>query len=224
MDQLIIADKASYDDFEASVAFREIKMPKKKSIKETVPFSNVTYDFSAINGEVYWEERELKYTFEITADDPEQLEEKKSRFAAWVTAVMAQDIHDPFIPGYHFKGSYEDMDVDDDEGLDKTTLTVTFKAYPYMVADMPCVFESDPYSVEKNHFAMMNDSAHRIYATATATAPIFMKHPDFDFKYEINTTPQSIELPIGAASWELSAVDASSTGSVITVTFHEEVF
>lgn len=39
IDQLIIGDKASFDDFGASVATRKIKMPKKKSIKETVPLT-----------------------------------------------------------------------------------------------------------------------------------------------------------------------------------------
>ena len=73
IDQLIIGDKASCDDYGASVASRKIVPPKKKEIKETVPFSNVTYDFSAINGEQYWEERELEYTLEIIAPTPEEL-------------------------------------------------------------------------------------------------------------------------------------------------------
>ena len=61
IDQLIIGKIASYDDFGASVAERKIIKPKKKSIKETVPFSNVTHDFSAIDGELYWEEASLEY-------------------------------------------------------------------------------------------------------------------------------------------------------------------
>lgn len=55
LDQLIIGDKSSFDDFDASVSERNISPPKKKEIKETVPFSNVTYDFSKINGELFWE-------------------------------------------------------------------------------------------------------------------------------------------------------------------------
>ena len=79
IDQIKIGDKSSYDDFSASFSNRKIGKPKKKVIKETIPFSNITYDFSAINGELYWEERELEYTFEITADTPEELEELKNR-------------------------------------------------------------------------------------------------------------------------------------------------
>ena len=51
IDQLIIGDKLSHDDFSDSIALRKINLPKKKSIKESPPFSNITYDFSAINGD-----------------------------------------------------------------------------------------------------------------------------------------------------------------------------
>lgn len=137
MDQLIIGEKASFDDFGASVASRKIKMPKKKVVKETVPFSNITYDFSAINGEVYWEERELEYVFEMTAETPERLEELKTAFASWVASVQEAELHDPFIPDYYFRATYEDMTTEDDEGMDKTTLTVKFAAYPFMIANVP---------------------------------------------------------------------------------------
>ena len=68
IDQLIIGSKKSYDDFGASVSERTIHQPKKKTIKETVPFSNITHDFSGIDGEVYWEERKLEYIFENMPD------------------------------------------------------------------------------------------------------------------------------------------------------------
>ena len=68
IDQLTIKSTSSYDDFEASIKERMIGAPKKKIIKETVPFSNETHDFSGINGEIYWEERTLKYVFEIIAN------------------------------------------------------------------------------------------------------------------------------------------------------------
>lgn len=136
MDQLSIGTKASYDDFQASIASRKLKMPKKKSIKETVPFSNVTYDFSAIGGEVYWEERVLEYVFEITAETPEKLEELKTAFINWVASVQEEELHDPFYPDHHFLATYDDLDPEDDEGLDKCTLTVTFTAYPYKLANV----------------------------------------------------------------------------------------
>lgn len=178
LDQLIIGDKASYDDFGASVALRSIKAPPKKSIKETVPFSNKTYDFSKINGELYWEERELEYVFEITASTPEELEELKRAFLAWVTQVHEKEIHDPFIPDFHFVGTYDDLEVEDDEGLDKTTLTVTFTAYPYLVANVPTVQTLRPGFIPGGDGTIMavpvlgsfvTGSAHRVDGTLTIT-------------------------------------------------------
>jgi predicted Ser/Thr protein kinase len=91
LDQLIIGDKGSCDDFEASVKERVIHPPKKKSIKKTIPFSNVTHDFSAINGEVYWEERTLEYIFEIIANSAEELEEKKQAMTVLMKTQTGKD-------------------------------------------------------------------------------------------------------------------------------------
>lgn len=166
IDQLIIGDKASFDDYGASIARRFIGMPTKKSIKETVPFSNVTYDFSAINGEVFWNERELEYTFEMMASTPEELEEMKMHFSNWVMDVFEEEIHDPFIPEYHFIGTYDDMKFEDEEGLDKTTVAVTFTAQPLKVSNSPrmyrCELEPDATNVL---MSIASDSVRKVYPT-----------------------------------------------------------
>ena len=164
-DQLIIGARASYDDFGASLAGRKIKPPKKKSIKETVPFSNETYDFSRIGGELFWEERDLEYTFEMTADTPEELEDKKRAFTAWVANVFEDEIHDPYIPGYHFIGTYEDMDPEDEETLDKTTITVSFKAYPYAIANQPKIYEQTIPPKTTITLVVVNEGVRRVVPT-----------------------------------------------------------
>lgn len=166
MDQLIIGDKASFDDYGASMAQRFIGMPTKKSIKETVPFSNVTYDFSAINGEVFWNERELEYVFEMMASTPEELEEMKMNFSNWVMDIIEEEIHDPFIPEYHFIGTYDDMKYEDEEGLDKTTVTVTFMAHPLKVSNTPRTYrlELEP-SVTNEPLSFASESVRNVYPT-----------------------------------------------------------
>ena len=175
IDQLIIGDKGSYDDFGASLSKRNIGQPKKKSIKETVPFSNKTYDFSAINGEIYWEERELEYTFEMTANTPEKLEEMKGAFADWVMYIHEQDIHDPFIFGYHFVGTFAEVDFEDDEGLDKTTATVKFTAYPFKLSN---IVKKYTYTINAGatiDVSMLNQSVHRVIPTITADKDFILK-------------------------------------------------
>lgn len=225
MDQLIIGDKASFDDFAASVATRKIKMPKKKSIRETVPFSNVTYDFSAINGETYWEDRELEYVFELTADDPEELEELKTKFAAWVMSVQGQELHDPYIPDYHFLATYDDMDPVDDEGLDKCTITVKFTAYPYKIANVPKVYEVILKSgTSATTFYACNESDHPI--SLTISTPVDLTVTIVDKGWEAilagTRTCAELKLPVGRSAIEISNPRGVSFNA--TISFAEEVF
>lgn len=224
IDQLIIGDKASFDDFSASVAQRKIKMPKKKSIKETVPFSNRTYDFSAIGGEVFWEERELEYIFEITADSPEQLEELKRKFSAWLAGVQEQELHDPHIPDYHFLATYDDLDPEDDEGLDKTTLTAKFTAYPYKIANLPKVYDVTLPTSAHTAIQVLNESDHPVSLTVANTVYITMKIGT------AATAPISagsgtygaLKLPAGVTTIELT--NSEAVGGTVRISFYEEVF
>ena len=172
IDQLIIGKKASYDDFEASLAKIKVALPKKKSIKEKVPFSNITHDFSAINGEIYWEEREIECVFEITADSPESLEEKKAAFSDWVMKVFNEEIHSPYIPDYHYIGTYEDMTPDDEDDVEKTTITVKFTAYPYKIANYPTAYECDISGAGAKTLYIVNASSHRLVPLITVNRPV----------------------------------------------------
>ncbi len=220
IDQLIVGSKASYDDFEASVKERKINAPKKKSIKETVPFSNVTYDFTAINGEIYWEERTLQYVFEITANTPEELEEKKQLFTSWIMNVMEDELHDPFVRGYHFKATFDSIDVDDSE-IEKTTITVTFTAYPYMIADTKKSFsiELGKAEVEKT---IRNDSSHRITPTLIADVPFLLTIGGASYAFPSGeTTVHEIMFAVGANTLTVRAQDTAGT---LKIEFYEEVF
>ncbi len=221
IDQLIIGGLASYDDFGASVAKSNIKRPKKKSIKETVPFSNVTYDFTAINGEIYWEQRELEYIFEMTADTPEKLEEMKSAFAGWVMNVFEEKISDPFIPDYHFKGTYEDMDFADEDGKEKTTATVKFSAYPYQIANYPKICEFSVAAGGTETVRILNASHHPITPTITASGAAVLTVGNTEYSLGAGTFKDSrLKLPAGVAS---VTVKSSGAACDIKIEFYEEV-
>lgn len=220
-DQLKIGNKSSYDDFEASVATRKLNKPKKKSIKETVPFSNVTYDFSAINGEVYWEERELEYVFEITGDTPEELEAKRVAFVSWVMNIQNEEIHDPFIPDYHFIGTFEDIDEDDDESIEKTTVTVTFTAYPYMIANEVKQYSVGVVAGEESTIAVVNESSHRITPTFNSDVGFTLTIGNATYGVAAGeTTDDACKLPVGTNVLKLKASEAGT----VNISFYEEVF
>lgn len=221
IDQLIIGDKASYDDFEASVRERKDNKPKKKSIKETVPFSNVTYDFSAINGETYWEERTLEYVFEITANTPEELEEKKRLFTSWIMNVMEAELHDPFILDYHFLATFDSIDIDDSE-IEKSTITVTFTAYPYMIANVKKVYEFPILTREYLVVKIVNDSSHRITPTFISDVPFILSGNGV---FQTFSSGERVieELMLSVGSNELSVMAQEADGTM-KIEFREEVF
>lgn len=222
-DQLIIGEKASHDDFDASLKERRISAPKKKSIKETVPFSNLTYDFSAINGEVYWEERELAYVFEIIADNPEQLERKKTRFVNWVMNVMNEELHDPYDPDWHYLGTYENLEPEDDESMEKTTITVSFMVYPYKIANALTVYSIKIPAASSVEKTIKNDSSHRITPSLYASAAMTLEIENASYAIPAGEV-QDDSLKFETGSTVIKVTNQGSAACTLNIEFYEEVF
>ena len=70
---IIKNNKHSYNDFGLKILSKNISNPKKRKIKETVPFMNGAYDFSLLYGEQTYDERELRYTFSLPKMDKVKL-------------------------------------------------------------------------------------------------------------------------------------------------------
>lgn len=218
-DQLIIENKASCDDFDASVRDRVIKEPTKKKIKETVPFSNNTYDFTKINGEIYWEERTLEYNLEIVANSAEEIEEKKTALKNWLMNVHQEELYDPFIKDYHFIATFDSIDFDDSE-FEKTTAKVTFTAYPYMIANEKTVYSFDLVANEEKTVEIVNDSSHRI--TPTFTNDVAVNVTVGDSTYSVpsgETTDDSFELESGVNTLTFQAAESGT----VKISFYAEV-
>lgn len=222
LDQLKIGEKASLD-FGASVAERTIGQPKKKEIKETIPFSNITYDFSKINGELYWEERPLDYVFEILADTPAELEDKKIAFANWIMNTFNEEIIDPFICGYHFKGTFSDLKFADEENVEKTTATVSFKVYPYKIADEAKVYKQTIATGDTVTMNVENNSSHRLTPTLIVEGGVAITLNNVTYTAANGTyTDDTLKIEVG-----MNALEVTNTGeeeAVLTITFYEEVF
>ncbi len=222
-DQLIIEDKASFEDFGASVAARTISPPSKKSIKETVPFSNLAYDFSKINGEVYWEERELEYTFEILGITPQDLEEKKTAFANWVMNVMGERIYDPFIPDYHFLGTYDSMEFEDEDNQEKTTVTVVFTAYPYKISNTKTEYNFTLEAEGEKTVNIVNASSHRITPTITTDQSLTITLGSDSYGVAAGMyNDESFKLAAGVNS--LTLKNSASAACNVSFSFYTEVF
>lgn len=229
IDQLIIGDKASFDDFGASVAKRVDVPPKKKSIKETVPFSNVTYDFSAIDGEIYWEERELEYAFEMISSTPEGLEDMKTAFRGWLMNIIQQELHDPFVPDHYYIATYDDMSFEDEEGMDKTTAVVKFTAYPYKISNHAKRYEYEiPVHNTVSTFSVLNESNHRITPTITSDRAITImlagdNYTGVSYTMEAGTVKDdAFKLAVGMN--RVHVTNSAGDGCNVVISFNEEVF
>lgn len=223
VDQLIIGDLASNDDFGASVALRNIGTPAKKKITKSVPFSNVVHDFTNINGEIYWENRTLEYVFEMVAESPEALENMKTAFSGFVMNVIEEEIHDPFIPDFHFIGTFDGIAYADEEHELKTTATVTFSAYPYKISNEPKQYHR-VIPVSGNAWLYIpNDSAHRITPTITVEGAVRIVYGNSSIALSDRTvTDESFDLAVGVN--EFYVENNGTEQCAITITFRKEVF
>lgn len=223
IDQLRIGYKSSYDDFEASLKQRVIHLPKKKSIRETVPYFNGSYDFSKINGEIYWEDRTLEYIFEIEADTPDDLEQKKTRFAAWIMNVMEEIIYDPYEPDYHYIGTYADHRWDDDESVEKSTVTVKFDAYPYKIANAATAYCFALPAASEVVKTVYNDSNHPVAPTLCADASLAVQMGSTTYTLPAGTY-QDYNFKLEPGANVLTITNSGNSAATLSVEFFAEVF
>lgn len=133
--------KHSYNDFGITMATqREVGIPNKKKSKLSVPFSNVTYDYSEIFGSQTYEERTVKYTFNIANRSIKRKDEMN-----WIKTVMInwlmnshgkQPLYDDYYPGVYFLAEVEG-NSNFVENWRNGYLEVTFTAYPFMIFNNP---------------------------------------------------------------------------------------
>ena len=71
--------------------------------------------------------------------------------------------------------TYDDMSCDDDEGMDKSTITVKFKAYPYKIANDKKEIVIPLYAYEEATAKIENNSSHRITPTFNSDIPFVLE-------------------------------------------------
>ena len=130
-DGITVSGKHSFNNFELYISERTINSPKKKTIRETIPFMNGSYDFSKVNGAVAFEDREIEYAFEIIGESIADMDQQRDSVLNWLMNVYEEALYDDTMPDYHFLVSYDDCKVKED--AEKTDLTVTFIAYPFKI-------------------------------------------------------------------------------------------
>lgn len=203
----------SYRDFDLEIKSRKIGLPEKKSIRQTVPFMNGYYEFSALNGAPAWGEREISYTFDVLGDTPQKTETNIERVLDWLCNVHEEDIFDDTLTGKHWHGSYLSGNPGYDDSGEVIEFTVTFIVHPFKIADNPISINL----AAGTHKIINSGMAVAPYVFSTATAAIQIG------TYVSAISPnEEIQLEIDLARGE-NTVIVTGEGTV-RFSYYEEVF
>lgn len=126
-------NKHSFIDFGLTIKSKSIGMPSKNKIKETIPFMNGSYDFSALYGNQSYGERTLKYVFNLIGKNKVDMNVLKDKVLAWLYEGFQEPLYDDTFPGYYFLAECEDTSFEEDGEIG--VLTVEFTCYPFKIRD-----------------------------------------------------------------------------------------
>lgn len=211
-DGIRINDLHSYRDFDVYIKTRNIGLPEKKSIRQTVPFYNGYYDFSALNGAPAWNERIVAYTFDVMGTSPQITDKEVSRILDWLCNVHDADIYDDTMAFYHWHGSYDSCSLAWDDNGEHVELTVSFAVHPFKIADSPTEYRMTAGEYIINNMGM-------------AVAPIVYSNAAAGIQIGTHVTAipagESVTLEVDLERGE-NAIIVSGDGEVI-LSFYEEV-
>lgn len=112
---------------------RVIETPSKIKITETIPFSNITYDFSNLYGSNCYTERKLEYEFLIKADNNKDLELKRMDIENWLLSSSTKTkLFDDNLDGYYYNAECISTEFEDINNIGK--LKAIFTAYPFKIS------------------------------------------------------------------------------------------
>ena len=201
----------SFRDFGLTISSKTVGLPKKKLLRETIPFANGSYDFSMISGEIIFEDRTAKYTFDIIDNDVVSMQVLRSKVATWLLMVHEANIYDDDYPGWHVIGSYSNDSWSEDN--ESGELTVTFKCYSFLVAD-----EMKEYSMATGTHQILNDGSRNAVPTIDAPFGATITIGDRTITFTAGTyNDSSVFLTSGTNTWGVQS------SGVVTVKFREEI-
>ena len=126
-------NKHSFIDFGLTIKSKSIGMPSKNKVKETIPFMNGSYDFSALYGRQSYGERTLKYVFNLIGKNKVDMNILKDKVLEWLYEGFQEPLYDDTILGYYFLAECKDTNFEEDGEFG--VLTVEFSCYPFKIRD-----------------------------------------------------------------------------------------
>lgn len=115
---------------------RSAPTPDEKEITETIPYSQGALDFSVINNERFFSNREV--TYKIEAFDNQYSDRKlfENELKHQLMPLGITAIHDTHDHGLHWLGKCKSIEVEDDEEHQTLIATIVFDCYPFAIGDL----------------------------------------------------------------------------------------
>lgn len=115
---------------------RSAPTPDEKEITETIPYSQGVLDFSVINNERFFSNREV--TYKIEAFDNQYSDRKlfENELKHQLMPLGITAIHDTHDHGLHWLGKCKSIEVEDDEEHQTLIATIVFDCYPFAIGNL----------------------------------------------------------------------------------------
>lgn len=128
-------NKHSFKDLDLKVIDRDISESSKTKVTETIPFSNIVYDFSNLYGSQVFKPKKMVYTFQINEIYKHKLEFKRMEIENWLLYNNSKTkLEDDVVKGYYFLAECTETDFEDLKTYGK--IKATFEAYPFRISTL----------------------------------------------------------------------------------------
>lgn len=116
---------------------RSVPSPGEKENTESVPYMHGIYDFSMLDNERFFENRDLTFEFLLPSLDYDDRSRAENELKRRLMPLPIQSITDTHLPpGRHWRGKVKSISVTDDADKRKLTVTIVFDAYPFAITDV----------------------------------------------------------------------------------------
>jgi hypothetical protein len=106
---IMINDKHTFNDFGAILASRKDEFPDIVRVTESVPYSDVVHDFSALYGDVSYTQREVVYRFKFIGEYATMMRDKLADFFFSIAASAVDIYDDEMGSDYHWHGCLQSV-------------------------------------------------------------------------------------------------------------------
>lgn len=114
---------------------RDAPTPDEKEIVESVPYMQGVYDYSSLEFDRYFNNREITYQVMLFERDYSNRKIPEQDIKRRLMPLGVKTIYDSHDRGYHWRGKCKSVTVDDDADKGMLSCTVIFDCYPLAIVN-----------------------------------------------------------------------------------------